>query len=321
MSSDSPLNIQDPKTRHGFTLVELLVVITIIGILIALLLPAVQAARESARRLQCSNNFKQVGLALFNYESARQTFPQGELTTQTGQCGWTRQYWGCGWSVMILPYLELSNVYDHFNFILFYNVTPNSDLMAGGMSIKAYQCPSDPQADPRVSASGGINHPGMDPKEDLGRSNMAGVADSRDWSCSHDGNWATTTGDGVLYNFSATRIADIRDGASNTLAVGEMTGSYTGTFDGTHFVNYVIGDTYYGINGPNTVPGGGTYHYYRVGFSSYHPGGCHFLMADGSVQFLSQNVDQRLLTALTTRDGVSIHNTGVADQVLVSGPP
>ena len=307
--------------KHGFTLVELLVVITIIGILIALLLPAVQAAREAARRLQCSNNFKQIGLALHNYESARGTFPQGELTSEVGACGWTKQYYGCGWGVMILPYLELRNVYDHFDFNKYYNVAPNSDLTAGGTSLKAYQCPSDPQLDPLVFASGSIDQPGMNPLEDLGRSNMAGVADSKDWSCSHDGNWTTSNGDGVLYNFSATRIADIRDGTSNTLAVGETAGSYTGSFYGTEFVVYTVSDTSVGINGPNTIPGGGTFHYYGAGFSSYHPGGCHFLLCDGSVQFLSQNIDQRILTALTTRDGANIHSTNFPDQVIVSGPP
>ena len=258
---------------------------------------------------------------MYNYESLKGVFPQGELTSQTGQCGWTQQYWGCGWGVMILPYMEENNVYEHFNFSLYYNVAPNSDLTAGAATIKGYQCPSDPQLDPLVNCSAGINHPGMDPKEDLGRTNMVGVADSKDWSCSHDGQWTTAHGDGVLYNFSATRIADIRDGTSNTLAVGETTGSYTGSFDANNFVTYAISDTSVGINSSYTIPGGGTYTYYQAGFSSYHPGGCHFLLADGSVQFLSQNINQPVLTALTTRDGANIHSTGVADQVLVSGPP
>src|SRR3989304_6136809 len=106
MCANPPSTIHHPK--FGFTLVELLVVIAIIGILIALLLPAVQAAREAARRLQCSNNLKQVGLALLNYESSNRVFPFGGLGTQGGG-------FGHSWWVRILPFIEQNAVYEKFD--------------------------------------------------------------------------------------------------------------------------------------------------------------------------------------------------------------
>ena len=109
MASKPPLNIR--YTRSGFTLVELLVVITIIGILIALLLPAVQAAREAARRMQCANNIKQVALALHTYESAKSCFPPGLIW----DCPGSRCYvWG--WSAYTLPYMEQQGLYDGIDF-------------------------------------------------------------------------------------------------------------------------------------------------------------------------------------------------------------
>src|SRR4051812_20415149 len=106
--------------RRGFTLIELLVVIAIIGVLIALLLPAVQAAREAARRAQCTNNLKQIGLAIHNYEGAQGAFPMGNMTRSRtyDNCA---TYWGHTWMNFILPYIESGTQYNAANFSRVYN--------------------------------------------------------------------------------------------------------------------------------------------------------------------------------------------------------
>ncbi len=322
------------KRFQGFTLVELLVVIAIIGVLIALLLPAVQAAREAARRTQCKNNFKQAGLGLLNYESALKTFPPAVIHAAgcTGYVGLDEQgnydrnaNWGMGsWSVLILPYIEQSATYEQLDFSIQYNVFPNNDTSkhtdnAGGHQIVAYVCPSDLQEADLVSGTGSINRPGRDPLEDMGRSNMVAVADSLDWTC--DNVWPRTdksesiadpdTGrkkaDGILYGHSGTRIAEITDGTSNTLMVGEVTGAFGlpgGDFRGHNWNVWTLLDVAEGINGFATVPGGYNFWSYRDStFSSYHPGGCHFVMGDGSTQFLSETIDLEVLHALGSRNG------------------
>ncbi|UUO08666.1 DUF1559 domain-containing protein [Blastopirellula sp. J2-11] len=295
------------KSRsRGFTLVELLVVIAIIGVLIALLLPAVQQAREAARRSACTNNFKQVGLAIHNYHDTHLAFPLSAHFS-SGNCGsqavpWNENYWRYSWGAHILPYLEQTALYDNISFEKNYNFQSNT-LSDIGMTVDAFLCPSDPQGDPRTVRTGGISNGGPDNKDDLGRSNMASTADSRDWSCAS--NRARIDGNGVLFNFSKTNFASITDGTSNTMLVGEVTGGIGGSYEGNYWSVINHADTAGGINGPHTVPGGmtGSWSLDTQEFSSYHPGGCHFLMGDASVHFLSENINQTVLADLTTRSG------------------
>ena len=151
--------------KQGFTLVELLVVIAIIGVLVALLLPAVQAAREAARRSQCTNNLKQIGLALLNYETAFKEFPSGrtgcERTTSDPSCA-NASLDGTSGFVPILPYLELQNVYDMFDFSAFVWQGGNGSWRSVGRNEEAvsqrptvYVCPSD-QAEPIRVSTGGV---------------------------------------------------------------------------------------------------------------------------------------------------------------------
>ena len=188
------------RKERGFTLIELLVVITIIGVLIALLLPAVQAAREAARRLQCCNHFKQVGIAMQQYECALGCFPPGmimwdnELMSPT-LCGVGPRspyfcYEGFGWGTFILPYLEQRPLYDQFNFLTGSTPAPNSagpgywtppNPTVGQAKIATYLCPSDTQGGEIIYVSSNTALGG------LPATNMAGVADSINWTC--DGKW------------------------------------------------------------------------------------------------------------------------------------
>jgi prepilin-type N-terminal cleavage/methylation domain-containing protein/prepilin-type processing-associated H-X9-DG protein len=308
--------------KSAFTLVELLVVITIIGILIALLLPAVQAAREAARRMQCANNFRQVGLAMHNYHSAIGTFPPGQLAHGYDSCNPGVASAGAGWGTHILPYLEQQAVYDQFDFRKsFTNTTANasgkSNFQVAATYIGAYLCPSDPQGG-ELCAFSGVGTNGSDPNEDFRQTNMAGVADPASWSCDSNGWWPTAYPKvgGVMGEGQGARIADIYDGTSCTLMVSEVTGGGRGSFGGATWGWSDALDTADGINSPlNSLPGGLSptlFNPSTVGPSSYHPGGCNFLMADGSVQFLSENISSgerpagqtpSVLHALTTRNG------------------
>jgi prepilin-type N-terminal cleavage/methylation domain-containing protein/prepilin-type processing-associated H-X9-DG protein len=318
---------QKARRRPAFTLIELLVVIAIIGILIALLLPAVQAAREAARRAQCSNNFKQVGLALHNYHSALETFPPGMILYYPGVCPGIPttgpNYLGASWSTFILPYMEHGSIYDQIDFAApFPEYVQPSWMKAGSNRISSYECPSDPNSDQWVEIASG-RQSGPNPVDDFRQINMCGVADSVDKGC---GNyfWVTGEGDGVFFNVKPVRLGKIADGSSQTLAVGEYVGAWGQHPDegkaymGSFYIAWNVQDTALGINGFGSVPGGrnesldpidgdgGNRHlelWDEVGFASWHPGGCHFLMADGSVQFLKESIDQSTLAYLTTRDG------------------
>ncbi|EAQ78754.1 DUF1559 domain-containing protein [Blastopirellula marina] len=302
-----PSRNRSKTRRSAFTLVELLVVIAIIGVLIALLLPAVQQAREAARRLSCSANFKQVGLALHNYHDTHLTFPLGSGIS--GGCsGFTGTHF-FSWGVHTLPFLEQNARYDavNFNVAAPIQTQANYDPETALGPVPVYLCVSNPQADTMVNPafSGAIDA--------VPRSDMAGVADSRDWRCNSSGTVGVrprSDGNGVFYALSKTNFRDIIDGTSNTLFVGEVTGdpnqatsSSSTTYNANSYAVYNTLDTSTGINGPFTVPGGGTFAWRPQGFSSYHPGGAHFALADGSVRFLPETIDQTLLSGLTTRNG------------------
>ncbi len=313
--------------NSAFTLVELLVVIAIIGILVALLLPAVQAAREAARRTQCANHFKQVALALHNYHAAHSRLPPGQLmhiTSNTTQCGAPTSpdanYFGFGWATFILPYLEQQPIYANIDF----KVTTYTDpavWKAGSNRIDVYVCPSDPHDGGWIECCTGVQNGGAK-VEDQRAVNMAGVADSREAWCGLMEN--IYDGDGVFYSHSQVRIGNIRDGTSNTALIGEVTGGQGKhpnegpAYIGYTWINHNLQDMSNGINSAGSVPGGrnaaldpfdGDGGNRRqelsdeTGFSSFHPGGAQFAFADGSVHFLSASIDQQLLEGLATRAG------------------
>jgi prepilin-type N-terminal cleavage/methylation domain-containing protein len=297
--------------QSAFTLVELLVVIAIIGVLVALLLPAVQAARESARRMQCSNNLKQIGLALHNYHDVYKKFPSGRTSMAQAI------FLGHTTSVMILPYMELGNLQNQMNLGLTFNVRPNYDC-ASITRLNAFLCPSNPEKE-GVNWTGATNPcAGANPNEDSARTHYEGIADSLTHgrrSPSLPGGTQSLVmpnGDGMFFHNSDIRFNDVVDGTSNTLAFGEIIGRGKNTYHCCAWHAYSDGiGTINGLNAPwRSTPNrqlplthdnwtGDSF----SGPASYHANGLFFVFADGSVHFLSQTIDRANLAALTTRNG------------------
>ncbi|MBN1393690.1 MAG: DUF1559 domain-containing protein [Pirellulales bacterium] len=281
--------LPSPFSPRAFTLVELLVVITIIGILIALLLPAVQAAREAARKVQCSNNMKQMGIALHNYHLAMDCFPSAVLYDGVS-CGWS-------WSALALPYAEQDATHASIDFDYGYNVPPNDQEIK--TFIPMYLCPS---AAPAELVTCCIHIPG---EADAAESNYVAITTYKDGTVHPYAR--AFDGEGVIYMNSSTNIRDIRDGTNCTLMVGELDvnqddrawlpSTYCPNLNcyiGMMWASEAIATTAFGINSGVPDP--------DRPIRSHHPGGAMFLFADGHADFLSEMIDQNILIALTTRD-------------------
>jgi prepilin-type N-terminal cleavage/methylation domain-containing protein/prepilin-type processing-associated H-X9-DG protein len=290
-----------PRLRQGFTLIELLVVIAIIAVLIGLLLPAVQKVRESANRLKCVNNLKQIGIACHHYHDGRGSFPPGYVAAASypdTSPGW-------GWAAFLLPYLEQDNVYHQIDFR-----QPVERSAAIQTMLPVYLCPSDtPPSTPFA-----ISDATFTPVCSAAPSSYAATV-GQDASEVDD-----FTGDGVFYRNSKTRIADILDGTSNTTMIGDRAwsqsnGIWAGAPAGavtragvqnvwpnaTGSAQALILVHNNWINITTDADGG------LDDFSSNHPGGVNLLFADASVHFLrSITVDgreRRSFWALGTRAG------------------
>jgi prepilin-type N-terminal cleavage/methylation domain-containing protein/prepilin-type processing-associated H-X9-DG protein len=256
--------------RPAFTLIELLVVIAIIAVLIGLLLPAVQKVRESAARTQCSNNLKQIGLAMHTYQDNYRILPPGWLVNAAGGApnpGW-------GWGTLILPYVEQSNVYtglapDTTGTVGMPAAAANTNLT---LSLSVYLCPSDPSP-PINTLLGGY-----------GRSNYV---------CNRE-----VLGPDVFGRATYLSIQTIRDGSSNTILVGErdMLQNVGAIWPGRSNVTTASFEGRPGRGLSVSYPGSpptptGTGSSQRLGFSSLHTGGVNFVFADGSVHFLNNNIE------------------------------
>jgi prepilin-type N-terminal cleavage/methylation domain-containing protein len=294
---------------QGFTLVELLVVIAIIGILIALLLPAVQSAREAARRMQCSNNLRQIGLAILNYESQHKVFPPGGITKTTTcriEGDWTTQNMS-SWTVMILPFLEEKARYDQYDHAGTFAATW---LRKGAVNhpkqfrpLAKFECPSDPRSGREWPLNNyfGCQGGGATPEC------FASSAPTR-----------KIFRNGMFFANSRIGFPNLLDGSSNTLMVGESrymttktdteswsegdrdkwhswdSASIRATTNGEWSMTIGLAATNLPINSFDTP----NWPQMTSSFSSYHPGGCHMLMGDGSGHFVSENINLDLYRSL-----------------------
>jgi prepilin-type processing-associated H-X9-DG protein len=275
------------------------VVIAIISVLIALLLPAVQSAREAARRAQCINNLMQLGLALQNYESSHEVLPPG-VVNDSGPILDQPKGYHYGWITQILPYCELRNVYNHLNFKLGvyepHNLTTRTNL------IRSFLCPSD------GGASRGAN----------------GVAMTNYVGCHHDAEAPIDAKNkGVLFLNSGIRYHDIPDGSSQTIFLSEKLNDGTGQ-GWASGSRSSLRNTGSAINGPLNVPAGrATINVAMItpdpddpnavpeaaagtptfvgGYASRHPGGANAALGDGSVRFLKNSISAAIMKFLGNR--------------------
>ena len=309
-----------PRRPRAFTLVELLVVIAIIGILISLLLPAVQAAREAARRTQCTNNLKQIGIGLHNYHDTYKTFPPAyviqpggggvhgapDADTRDAGPGWA-------WGALLLPFLEQGNLHDQFTYNL--PCWDASNTAAAQAQLDLFLCPS----------ATGSDRP-MQVKDDAGSVLATFARSCYVASAGQEEPWLFTVddyqgiADGPLYRNSRTRFASVKDGLSNTVFVGEhhpvlsdktwvgvIPGAivcpqprfaFSGCEPAAILVNVHTGPCSIVsppvIHPPNSPVGAPCQMY------AEHPGGCNVMLGDGSVRFVSETINQLTWAALAS---------------------
>jgi prepilin-type N-terminal cleavage/methylation domain-containing protein/prepilin-type processing-associated H-X9-DG protein len=312
--------------RSAFTLIELLVVIAIIAVLIGLLVPAVQKVREAANRMSCTNNLKQIVLAVHNYHDVYQQFPAGGYTP--GNCCGTPS--GSTWAIDILPYLEQENLAKRYLPWPVTNEDPRNAFVRTQF-IKTYNCPSDLDLNrtdrPASGPGSGLQYARGTYRAVSGRSAFTGRVF---WDTCEPGLINAIPGRllprewrGALHSIGAThrqcpqgareRMADIVDGTSNTLLVGEYSiidvprrrtfWAYTYTSYNQSSISdqsRILNNSY---NACNRAGGPGGDNPCKRGFGSLHPGGLNFALADGSVRFVSYNVDIRMLGAMATIAG------------------
>jgi prepilin-type N-terminal cleavage/methylation domain-containing protein/prepilin-type processing-associated H-X9-DG protein len=273
----SNLSLRD--RRAGFTLVELLVVIAIIGILIALLLPAVQAARESGRRTSCQNNLRQIGIGLNNFHAAKHEFPIGcsGCMPNTAENGQLRQL---AWSAYLLPYVEQTQIWKLIDDHSPYNSQRN--LEAARSVVSMFFCPSTTtQPDRSGPTTGDMNANGLwDPGDDLAYTDYGGM-----YGINGQPN-------GVMIYEKPVTAAQISDGLSQTIIVAEDTGrSSIGLNHGTWIDGQNIFDVTRPVNRQQDNE-----------IWSDHRGGAYVLFCDGSVHFLTESMQTKVLFALCTRN-------------------
>jgi len=286
------------RTR-AFTLVELLVVIAVIGILVALLLPAVQSAREAARRTSCFNNLKQVGLALHQHHDLHARLPSGwvgrepgtERPLAEGEPGW-------GWASFILPQLEEQALADNLIDYTLPILDPANEA-ARTHFIPLYRCPSDAPSDQQF----GLGEEGSATSvlTRLAVANYVGIHGTQEIDEGEDlpvGEQCVS--DGTFYHLSRTRFRDVLDGLSKTIVVGERSSrfgfsTWAGSVPGgDEAMARILGVA---DHPPNTA------NRHLDDMSSEHPQGANFLLGDGAVRLIGETIDEQVFQGLATRAG------------------
>jgi prepilin-type N-terminal cleavage/methylation domain-containing protein/prepilin-type processing-associated H-X9-DG protein len=323
------------RIRKGFTLIELLVVIAIIAVLIGLLVPAVQKVRESASRLQCANNLKQVGLALHNYHDTMGSFPEGTTTSWDSHFYWS-------WMARAMPFIEQDNLWrasnDYFaqtGNMYIWGPDPATNTINPGLGtvVKTYSCPSDSRTLQATINSG-------DGPVKIAYCGLVGVSGAgTPITTSPPPGGGQNYFNGILLPDQKTKMADITDGTSNTLMVGERPPSsdlvYGWEFAGAGYYNpnlnpsqAGVGDVLLGaleadyafnISDPATnvqcaqtfvgfQPGQVRQYCDQVHWWSFHTGGANFVFGDGSVHFIPYGA-AKLMPALATKNGGEVVET------------
>jgi prepilin-type N-terminal cleavage/methylation domain-containing protein/prepilin-type processing-associated H-X9-DG protein len=329
------IGIRSP--RRGFTLIELLVVIAIIAILIGLLLPAVQKVREAAARMKCSNNLKQIGLALHGYHDTNLFFPAGytDGNTDPNSTPDNDVGPGWGWAAYLLPYLEQGNVSKQIDFSQ--RVGAGVNAQVSKQPLTNFQCPSDAYQQPFPVYDSSFSSP----VATLAHANYVGCSGWQECFNGAGGNPQPGSGAdglsglygpagrGVFYRNSRTNIAAVTDGMSNTIFAGERSGNHapatwTGAVPGGRCPAWMAVQP----PSPNSPPPGPAYdnadygealvlshcnatHLPNVDFPIYdpdvfysmHTGGANFVLGDGSVRFISSGVNPATYQALSTIGG------------------
>ena len=300
------------RSSIGFTLVELLVVIAIIGVLVALLLPAVQAAREAARRAQCTNNLKQIGLALHNFHDVHRGFPRDRMACHHGT-----------WAVELWPYLEEATAAERWDKVKSFHLQPRANLRT---QVAAYYCPSRRTA-PQLSQAGEDDRSGQTGCEGALSDYAACVGDGENngarWDFVQNKANGVLIADGQLpcqgtdpdYQYSGQRLytnfKSITDGTSKTLCIGEkqapMRGwGYLDTPGENFYDNSIYNPDHMPTIGRFAGQGYGLARHpdeaVSVNFGGPHAGICQFVFADGSVRGLSVEIDEVLLGYLASRN-------------------
>lgn len=295
------------RLRTGFTLIELLVVIAVIAVLISLLLPAVQQAREAARRTQCKNNLKQIGISLHSYVSSHKVFPPGYVAGATFPD--TTNGWG--WPAMLLPQLDQAPLYNSLNFSL--PLEHSSNAAGAGTVLSVFLCASDIVPGGQFSVTNGSTEI------------MRGAPSSYAATVGDDNSEVTDLiGNGVFFRNSSVGLADITDGTSNTVCVGDRAwgqtnGMWAGAPNGGR-VRAGAQNPWYQVSDA-AAPTFVLVHNNWINiltdsdgglddFSSLHPGGVQLLFADGSVRFIANITEEgprrRAFWALGTRAGSEV---------------
>jgi prepilin-type N-terminal cleavage/methylation domain-containing protein/prepilin-type processing-associated H-X9-DG protein len=307
MQLKNTLDGRGQRLQDGFTLVELLVVIAIIGILIGLLLPAVQSARESGLRTQCANQIRQIGLALQNYHDVKGSFPAGYTSNFNSAGDDTGPGWG--WAAAILPFMESQYPFNVIQFNQNIESAANSSVRV--LPIKSYLCPSDHLLPTWTASTADSSGNAGSPICDVASASYVGVFGTGE---------PGVDGEGIFFRNSKVKIADITDGTSHTTMVGERSfqwcpSTWVGSVTNASMIlppgsaaragewaaaGFVLGHTSEGIGGPGST--GAEVN----GFASRHFGGANFTFADAHVDFLATSMDHQIYMALSTRAGGEI---------------